>query len=100
MRARPSALALIVIAALLVGCGSSRSGNAVAAKSPADMVVATRAAADAAKSAHVAGSIVSGGQPVTLDLNLVAGKGGRGQLSESGLGFELGAVGGTGCNQG
>ena len=41
------------------------------------------------------GSIVSDGSPITLDMNLLAGKGGRGQLSESGLAFELIQVGKT-----
>ena len=44
---------------------------------------------------HVSGSIVSGGSPITLDLELVAGKGGRGQISEDGLSFNLIQVGGT-----
>ncbi len=44
---------------------------------------------------HVAGSIVSGSSPITLDLELVAGKGGRGQISENGLSFNLIQVDGT-----
>lgn len=44
---------------------------------------------------HVSGSIVSGSTPITLDMNLLAGKGGRGQLSENGLSFELIQVGRT-----
>lgn len=95
------AAALVLLIALLAGCGgsssssSSSSGNGVADKSPADILAATKVAADAAKTVHVSGSIVSNGSPITLDMNLLAGKGGRGQLSESGLAFELIQVGRT-----
>jgi hypothetical protein len=89
-------LTLAVTAALIVGCGSSgSSGNGVASKTPAEIVAATKVAADAASSVHVSGSIVSNGSPITLDLDLLKGKGGRGQLSESGLSFELIQTGGT-----
>jgi len=100
MRARLSLLAgpaigTVLLAGLLAGCGSSSSGNGIAAKSPTDIVAAAKVAADAASSVHVSGSIVSGGSPITLDLNLLAGKGGRGRLTENGLGFELIETGGT-----
>ena len=38
---------------------------------------------------HVAGSLYSGATPITLDLDLASGRGGRGQVSEGGLSFEL-----------
>ena len=90
-------LVALLIAAVLAGCGgsSSSSGNGVADKTPAEILAATKAASDTATSVHVAGSIVSDKSPITLDMNLLAGKGGRGQLSESGLAFELIQVGGT-----
>ena len=88
-------LGLILLAAALAGCGSSSSGNGVAAKAPAEILAATKAAADVATSAHVSGSIVSGGLPITLDLDILAGKGARGRLSENGLSFELIQTGGT-----
>jgi hypothetical protein len=84
--------ALAAAVALIAGCGgssSSSSGNGVAGKSTAQILAATKGAADSAKSVHVSGSLVSGGTPITLDMNLIAGKGGRGQLSQSGLKFEL-----------
>jgi hypothetical protein len=90
--------ALTLLIAVLAGCGggsSSSSSNGVADKSPADILAATKVASDAAKTVHVSGSIVSNGSPITLDMNLLAGKGGRGQLSESGLSFELIQVGKT-----
>jgi len=99
MRARSLSCACAVLAlgplgAALGGCGGSSSGNGIAAKTPAEIVAATKAAADSATSAHVAGSIVSGGSPITLDLD-VASNGGRGQLALNGLGFELIQTGGT-----
>ena len=78
---------------LLGGCGGS-SGNGVSGKTPAEIIAASKAAADAATSAHVSGSIVSNGSPITLNLDLASG-GGRGQLSLGGLGFELVQTGGT-----
>jgi len=89
-------LALALAAASLAGCGgSSSSGNGVAEKAPGEIVAAAKVAADAATTVHVSGSIVSSGAPITLDMNLLAGKGGRGQLSENGLAFELIQTGGT-----
>ncbi len=94
--------ALVLVAALVAGCGggsssssSSSSSNGVEGKAPADILAATKVASDGARSVHVSGSIVSGGTPITLDMNLLAGKGGRGQLSENGLSFELIQVGKT-----
>ncbi len=81
--------AFVLAVGLLAGCGSSSSGNGVAAKTPHEIVAGAKVLADAASSVHVAGAIVSGGTQVALNLDLVAGKGGRGQLSENGLSFEL-----------
>ncbi len=91
----PSIVALALIGALLVGCGGSGgSENGVAAKSPTEIVSATKAAATSASAVHVSGSIVSGGVPISIDLQLVAGQGGKGQISENGLSFQLVQVGG------
>jgi hypothetical protein len=81
-------LSFVLVLAMLAGCGGS-SGNGVASKSPAEIVAAAKAAADGASSVRVAGSSVAAGTPITLDLTLVAGKGGRGRLAENGLSFEL-----------
>jgi len=81
---------LITLALAVAGCGgSSSSGNGVSSKSPADILAASKAAAQSASAVHVAGALSSGGTPLTLNLDLVSGKGGRGQVSESGLSFEL-----------
>ncbi len=88
-------LTLVIALMALAGCGGSSSGNGVASKSPADIVAAAKVAADGASTVHVSGSTVTGGAPITLDLSLVAGRGGRGRLSENGLSFELVEIDGT-----
>lgn len=97
LRLLPAACAaLALVAGAAAGCGSSESSsdNGVAAKTPTEIVAATKSAADSASSVHVSGSLVSGGAPITLDLTLVAGQGGKGRISENGLSFELIQVGG------
>jgi hypothetical protein len=90
---------LVLVLATAAGCGSSSDGSSgsasgLAAKSPSQIVTAAQAAADGASSVHVSGSIVNGRTPIALDMELVNGTGGRGQLSESGASFELIEVGG------
>lgn len=98
----PAVTVLVLVAALLGGCGgsssssgSSSSGNGVASKTPSQILAAAKTAADSASSVHVSGSIVGGSAPITLNLELLAGKGGRGQISENGLSFNLIQVGET-----
>jgi hypothetical protein len=96
-RGRPlltGGLPLLAAIAALAGCGGS-AGNGVASKSPAEIVAAAKTAADGASAVHVSGSTVTAGTPLTLDLNLVAGKGGRGRIAENGLSFELIELEGT-----
>jgi hypothetical protein len=57
-------------------------------------VAAARAAADEAASVHVSGAIVEGAS-LTLDMQLLAGKGGHGRITENGLSFELITLGRT-----
>jgi len=100
MRARlpsPAAplLGLVLLAAAIAGCGSSSDGNGIAKKTPAQIIEGAKILADQATSVHVSGSLVSGGSPITLDMYLLANKGGRGQLSENGLSFELIQIHGT-----
>ena len=95
---RVSALALVLTAALLAGCGGSKQSappNGEASK-PADQVFANaKAAAMSASSAHVAGSLVSNGTPFTLDVSLVRDKGATGSVSINGLAFDLVKIGDT-----
>jgi hypothetical protein len=95
---RASALALVLAAVLLAGCGgsgSSASTNGEASKSPTQVLADAKKAASAAASAHVAGSIKSSGTPVTLDLSTVRGKGATGSMSTNGAGFSLVRIGDT-----
>lgn len=81
-----AALASLIVG--LAGCGGA-SSNGVAAKSPNAIVAAATNAIRGAQSVHVSGSIVNGGSPITLDLNLAAGKGGGGRMSENDLSFRI-----------
>lgn len=80
-------------AALASGCGSSSNGNGLAAKSPEAIVAAAKQAAAGAASVHVSGSTVSEGKPISLDMELVSGKGGKGRITLEGLAINLVEVG-------
>ena len=82
------ALALASCAAL-VGCGGATSGNGVASEPAAQIVAAAKQAALGAASVHVAGSIVSEGKPISLNMEFVADKGGQGRVALDGLSFRL-----------
>jgi hypothetical protein len=85
-------LALTTVA--LAGCGGSgTSGNGVASKTPTQIIAAAKSASADAKSVHISGSIVSGGKPISLDMKLVSGKGGKGQIVLEGLSIRLIDVG-------
>jgi hypothetical protein len=90
MRARASIFAVSAswLAVALAGCGGA-SNNGVAAKSPDAIVTSASNAANGVKSVHVSGTVTSAGSPVTLDLGLVAGKGGGGQMAQNGLSFNI-----------
>lgn len=94
MRCRLAAWAAssLLTACVISACGGS-SDNGVASKSPDGIVNAALGAINSAKSAHVSGSVVSRGFPATLNLDLVSGRGGRGQVSEGGLKFKIEVVG-------
>jgi hypothetical protein len=100
MRPRPSfpaglLTAVAIAAVVLSGCGSSSKGNGVAAKGPAQIVAGAKILADAAKSVAVSGTVRTAGSPITVALVLLAGKGGRGLISENGLSFQLIQIHGT-----
>ena len=95
---RVLALALVLTAALLAGCGSSGPSskpNGEEAKSATQVLADAKKAATAASSAHVSGSIRSSGTPITLDLSTARGKGAKGSMSTNGLSFDLVRVGDT-----
>src|SRR2546423_7928300 len=90
----PWAIAVLLCGAL-AGCGGSSGGNGIASKSPAQIVAAARAAALNASAVHVSGRIVSGGSPITLDMDLIAPRGGRGTLTDNRLRLRLIQIGGN-----
>jgi hypothetical protein len=88
---RGMAIALAALGATACGSGSSSAGadNGVSAKSATQILASAEAAVKGAKSVHVSGSVVSSGQPITLDLHIASGRGGIGQMSENGLSFQI-----------
>jgi hypothetical protein len=90
MRAGVSILAVCVsvLAAGIAGCGGT-SDNGVAASSPDAIVGSASNAVGGVKSVHVFGTVTSQGSPITLDLRLIAGKGGGGRMSQNGLSFRI-----------
>lgn len=91
-RLGPAALSAL-LALALAACGGGGSSNGIASKSPDQIVAATRSAVAKVSSVHVAGTVASSGTKVALDLNLVNGKGGKGSMTQNGLGFQIVAVG-------
>lgn len=91
------ALALLPLAAvLLAGCGSSAAkSNGEAAKTAAQVLADTKAAAITATSVHISGSGLNAGSPIALNLYLVAGKGGKGTITLNGLSFQIVRIGDT-----
>jgi hypothetical protein len=85
-----AAVALLPLAAL-AGCGATAS-NGVASKAPNEILAAAQSAASGAKAVHLAGSVAARGTPLSVDLDLVAGKGAEGQIAEHGLPFQLVAL--------
>jgi hypothetical protein len=87
---------MLLFAGLLAGCGGSGGpkGNGEADKTAAQIVADARAATQTATSVHVAGARTTGGTPLKVDLELVAGKGGKGTITVNGLTFQLVRIGG------
>ncbi len=94
---RASALALIAVAFVfaLAGCGGSSSSNGVESKSAQEILEATKAAASKAVSVHIVGSIQSNEKPISLDMELLAGKGGKGTISQEGFTVQIVQSGGA-----
>jgi hypothetical protein len=93
MRVAPLALAAAA-AALVAGCGSSGpKSNGEASKTPAQVLADAKQAATSARAVHVVGQLVTGGQPIKLDMTVGGAKKGKGTMSESGLSFDFVRVG-------
>lgn len=56
---------------------------------PVQIAAAAKTAAVSATSVHVAGSIVRRGKPISLNMELVANKGGMGHVALEGVGFSI-----------
>lgn len=92
----PRRFALAAAVLFLAGCGGGvEKTNGEADKPAAQVVADAQRAATSARSVHVSGSIVDDGRPLTLDLELARGKGGKGTMSEGGLRFDIVRVGST-----
>jgi len=95
---RALALAFVLMAVLLSGCGSSKTAepaNDEASKPAAQVLTDAKSAATQASSAHVKGSIKSSGTPITIDLSTAGDKGAKGSMSTNGLSFDLVRIGDT-----
>jgi hypothetical protein len=79
----------------VAACGgrSGPSTNGVERKSPDGIVTAARNAVGSARSVHVAGNVMNGGSRITLDLNLMNGRGGQGSMAQNGLSVQVLTVG-------
>lgn len=71
------------------GCGSSASGGGIASRAPETILRQSLAAANSLNSVHATGAITSGGQHIRLDMTLVNGVGGKGQITLNGSTFRL-----------
>ncbi len=95
---RVSAFALVLTAGFLGGCGghgASAKPNGEASKSAARVFADAKSAATHATAAHVSGSLVAGGTPIRLDLDMARDKGAKGSMSTSGLQFDVLRIGDT-----
>lgn len=103
-RVLSAAVAGMLAAGVLAGCGSSSSsasnggsgsgaGNALASASADAIASATTNAIDSASTAHVAGVVTTNGLRLNVDLHLVSGKGGEGQMTSNGLTVQMVSVG-------
>jgi len=88
-----SATCALVLLAVVTGFASANPPNGEAGKSIPQILADVQAAADGARSVHVAGSVSSGSSPLSLDLRLVAGRGGAGTIEEGGFSFQIVRIG-------
>lgn len=92
---RTGVLAVLVASAVLLsGCGGSGAkSNGEASKAPKQVVADALKAAVGASGVHVSGSILSSGTSITMNIRIVKGAGGSGEMSQQGLSFQLIRVG-------
>jgi hypothetical protein len=92
MKINKLSVSALAAALTLAACGGS-SDNGVSSKSPTGIVNAASHAIQGVHSVHIAGSILTRGTPIALDLHLVSGKGATGMLTSRGLSFKIISVG-------
>lgn len=83
----------VLVALALAACGGGSSGNGVTSQPANEIVRSALTAVSGAKSVLINGTIDTGGSPVSIDLRVVPGTGGRGQVSEGGRSFRLVVIG-------
>jgi hypothetical protein len=101
------ACGVVVLAVVLAGCGGggskssggssagSGSSNGEPSKSANAILADVKAAVGKASAVHIHGGGKTSGSPLTIDLHLVAGRGGEGHISINGLGFDIIRIGQT-----
>ena len=91
------ALATAAIAGVCAGgLAASAATNSIASESPSAILTAAANAIDAVSTVHVAGSGTESGTSLSLDLRLVAGKGGEGTVALGGSSFQFVVIGSNG----
>jgi hypothetical protein len=88
-----SAASALLLLAIATGFASADPPNGEAGKSIPRILADVQAAADGARSVYVLGSGSSGGSSFSLNLRLMAGRGGEGTIDEGGLSFQIVRIG-------
>jgi hypothetical protein len=94
-RTATAGVCTVALAAALTACGGGSSDNGISSKTPEGIVSAASEAIKGATSVHVSGSTTSSGAQIKLDLNLVSGQGGEGQMSIGGASLQIVEIGPT-----
>jgi hypothetical protein len=92
-------VALATAGIVTVGAGAlaaRAATNSITSQSPSAILAAATSAIDGVSTVHVAGSGVSNGRSLSLDLHLVAAKGGEGTVALGGLSFQFVVIGNEG----
>jgi hypothetical protein len=89
-----SAASALLLLAIATGVASAAPPNGEAGKTIPQILADVQTAADHAQSVYVLGSDSSGSSPFSLNLRLMAGRGGKGTIDEGGLSFQIVRIGG------
>ncbi len=72
---------------------AGRSSGTASSPTPNQILATAQKTVDAATSVHIVAAGTSNGQPIAIDLTLVAGRGGEGTITENGLTFRIVRIG-------